>query len=71
MGDDQTRNPNTFIMQGDRVRAKVTIFGNNGTIADPGDEGVCIGKGSVFWPAVKFDKSGMTTDVTPQEVEKI
>lgn len=73
MGDDEMKNPNTFIAPGDRVRAKVRIEDSGLILAEPGDEGVCVGKGTPvrFWPIVKFVRTGVVAEVSHEKVEKI
>ena len=64
-----------FLSDGDRVRAKVTVYdlppSKDMKHADPGDTGVVVHTEPGVWPTVQFTKTGTMTCVTPDEVEKI
>lgn len=66
-----------FLNVGDRVRAKVRVYdlpGNPdpGPIkAEAGEEGSCVHTEPGYWPTVKFDRTGGSTCVTSDEVEKV
>lgn len=69
--------PETFLKEGQRVRAKIRVYdlpGNEdqGPIhAEPGEEGVCVFVEEGFWPTVKFDRTGTATCVTDEEVDAL
>lgn len=66
-----------FLNYGDRVRAIIRVYDLPGTDdpgiihAEPGDEGVVVHTQEGLWPTVTFDKTGTSTCVTTEEVEKI
>jgi hypothetical protein len=65
-----------FLEEGQRVRAKVDVYDLPGTPepgpihATPGELGTVVHTEPGFWPTVTFDRTGTSTCVTPEEVEK-
>lgn len=70
-------NPEKFLREGQRVRAKRRVYDSPGTddpgpvMAEAGDLGTCVFVEENFWPTVRFDSTGMATCVTDEEVEVV